>query len=77
MYTLTFESGTKLKNASLKLKNLEDIFQETNNKYESKPFELVDVLNKLNYGLTILEPKEDDFLFIYSNKTFWNYFNQI
>lgn len=74
MYTLTFESGTKLKNASLKLKNLEDIFQETNNKYESKPFELADVLNKLNYGLTILEPKEDDFLFIYSNKTFWNYF---
>ena len=74
MYTLTFENNNLLKNTSLKLNNLNEIFKKIPLTEKLEKYNLTDVLNELKYGLNILKPYKDDFIFIYSNKIFWDDF---
>ena len=74
MYTLTFENNNKIKNTSLKLNNLNEIFKKIPLAEKIEKYNLADVLNELKYGLNILKPYKDDFIFLYSNKIFWDDF---
>jgi PAS domain S-box-containing protein len=60
----------------MELENLEDLIVSCE-KYENvKGLPLAEIYDNINYGITIFKPipEENDFLFIYSNPIFWDYF---
>lgn len=78
MYTLTLESKNPKKRFTIKLDKLEDIYEETEQVKKPEKISISELLDKFKIGINILEPTENkkDFIFIYSNNMFWNYFKK-
>ncbi len=76
MYTLTLESKNPEIFFKLELNNLEDIYKECNQTENIEKYNMREILDKIEFGINILEPgkTDEDFIFKYANSIFWDYF---
>lgn len=78
MYKLTLETKNPKNFFKINLKHLPDIFQESPQIITPEEKEIRETLKyHFKIGINILQPTKDktDFIFIYSNKTFWDDFS--
>lgn len=78
MYTLKIETKNPKKTFTIKLNQLQDIYEKTNHVKKQKKIAISEMLNKFKMGINILQPTKnnEDFIFLYTNATFWNYFKK-
>ena len=76
MYEISLESKHPKIFLKVRLNQLENIFQKSERIIKPEDIKIENTIEQFRTGVNILKPNQDnnDFIFIYSSSTFWDYF---